>query len=125
MKLTDDQKKMLTEFLGECWHEMKVIGGVRECCCGVKGNIATLFMHKGNRTFLTPDDQQACKDMLVEKGMWAKFYYWAEFQWADSDLEIDMKLFGASFNEWLFRPVDEYGEPHFCRLVAEFLEGRK
>ncbi len=127
--MNDDQKKMLTEFLGECWHEFRIpniLGG--NMCIHCNKNISNLYSW---RTFLTPNDQQACKDKLVEKEMWHEFQAFTanSDSWLakpiDGDLYDEDATWDSDFELWLFRPTDESGEPHFCRLVAEFLEGRK
>ncbi len=117
MKLTESQKKMLTEkLLKECWHELvryKPGGIFRKCKkCGL-GN------DPENRTFLTWPDLGACKESLVREGLWKKFYWWA----VGKSQEIKM-LDSPDTAAWLFRPTVD-GEPHFCRLVAEFMGVRE
>lgn len=61
MKLTDTQRRYLTELIGECWHEMDTQGvmadtdGIQFIVC--KHCSKDFDIKKGlNRTFLTPDD---------------------------------------------------------------------
>lgn len=100
-----DQRKMLTEKL------------LRECL--IPCFVNPCRKHHTERTFLTWQDLGDCKDKLVEKGLWKKFYWFAvgkaqEFKILDS----------PDTDKWLFRPTVD-GEAHFCRLVAEFLKGEK
>jgi hypothetical protein len=71
--LSDDDKKLLTEFLGECWHDRLIpvhASGVCRHC--------NIYMDDWNdviqRTFTTWQDLGDLKDKLVEKGMWWKFF---------------------------------------------------
>ncbi len=109
--MNNDQKKMLTEFLGKKWNDYY-----------------RSITKNRDRTFLTWDDLGACKDKLVGKGLINDFY---AFSFELFKLERNQRHYSEEvdglgiFFTWLFRPVDESGEPHFCRLVAEFLEERK
>ncbi len=124
--MTNDQKKMLTEWLGECWHE-----------------VASQYMTQGNgwlckhcrktftvnRTFTTWQDVGDYKNMLVADGLWAEFILYVAKKYNDLNKGREIDLSGSyvviEFTSWLFRSVDESGNPHFCRLVAGFLEKRK
>lgn len=113
MNLTESQKKMLSEWLGECWHDPvrpKPGSIFRKCSkCGS-------YDMEDTRTFLDPRDQQACIDKLVKEGKWEEFWWYAAKIFCDTPRDVSF-----SFAAWLIRPVDENGA-HFCRLVAEFLE---
>ncbi len=106
--MTDTQRKMLTEWLGERWLTNQ------EC----------IDSYASNRCFDTWQDVGDCKDKLVEKGLWDDFLNWICRKvvgigyYSDSKSPL-LTVFGVT---WLFRPTDESGQPHFCRLVAEFLK---
>jgi len=124
--MTDEQKKALTLFLDRTWHTYKGNGEI-ECSCGyipwydnkLAGadalELTAHFKRNNNCTFTTWQDLGDVKEKLVEKGMWDRFEWFAyesfKPQWKVSD-----------FIAWLFRPVNDQGEPHFCQLVADFLE---
>lgn len=109
-------KRTLTEtVLGECWHE--VLEDDISCWkCG-KGMFAC-----EQRTFLTWQDLGDVKDALVKMGKWDKFYYFALVK---HELETVSQVKEAPFATWLFRPLNDKGQPHFCKLVSEWWEGQK
>ena len=100
MHLTDEQRRMLTEkLLEEPWENEMM------CCRSM------------NRTFLTPQDLIDCKKALVKKGKWNKFRAFANNKWGEDEEETSF------FPIWSgVLALDETGEAHFCRLVAEFME---
>jgi hypothetical protein len=101
--MTNEQKKLLTEWLGEPWPSDK----------------APLHKCIMRRTFAAPDDFFAVFDKLVEKGEWGRFYYLAEIEWARTD-ETPIAGFTATFNKWL-NSRTESGGFRLCQLVAEWL----
>ena len=125
MNLTEDQKRLLTEFLGECWHEFsKDVEGFDGPCVKCRTWRSSSIV----RTFLTYQDLGDVKDKLVEKGLWAAFLEYVICQnkgykdeWFFQDEDTNIFLNPAGIN-WIFRPLNEQGNPHFCRLAAEFLE---
>ena len=131
MKLTELQRKVLTEFLGEYGHSYTVgfrTGGRSKCSCGRKGCSVLDFCQHENRTFLTWSDLGAVKDKLMERGLINDFYAFSFeiFIKESNQRHYNEEVDGLGvFFTWLFRPIDGFGEPHFCRLVAEFLEERK
>jgi hypothetical protein len=125
--MTDDQRRRLTEYLGECWHEPcgPYTPGIM-CSCGKRSYNAKHA--ENNRTFTNWPDLGAVKEKLVEKGDWfRRFKSYAASKWLDDEDEMERYEISdvAAFMVWLFRPIDENGKPHFCRLVAEWLESRK
>jgi hypothetical protein len=108
--MTDEQRKRLTKYLGEKWYECNIPPCTHEknCCY--------------NRTFDTWQDLGAVKEKLVEKGGWRDFINYAYGEFIRDNPNCH-SMYG--FDDWLFRPIDESGKPHFCRLVAEWLESRK
>ena len=113
MKLTEAQKKTLTELIDETLQPDDY--SYYECQkCHWR---VPIYNKKPNvsfsqyRTFLTPDDQQKCIDKLVEKELWEKFWNYA---WEKAP-------YGEHAPGWIIRPTVN-GYPHFCLLVADFLE---
>ena len=132
MNLTENQKRLLTEFLGECWHEYikqpplekwEIDQGYIQtalCSCGSHSCL------KSNRTFTTYQDLGDVKDKLVEKGLWRKFWWFSFEKESKARKLASGEVFSFSeWDAWLFRPTDESGNPHFCRLVSLFLEETK
>ncbi len=130
--MTKDQEKILTEkLLKRCWHEVKRPKSeptvFHKRCVKCK---KTIYIIRGkpidrDRTFLTWQDLGDCKEAFVREGLWEDF---VDFAWADPSDRFNEKyphgLYDAMFMAWLFRPTDEKGEAHFCRLVAVFLDGK-
>ena len=125
--MTDDDKKRLTEWLGECWHEgMEVkpcsVGSMRTPCskCG---------KNKYNRTFTTPYDFFACFNRLVELGEWLKFFAFAH-EIVNTDecnawsWDMDEPEHWAELSQWLLSRT-ESGHYRLCVLVSEWLTAQK
>lgn len=115
--MDESMKKMLTEWLGECRHEFveeMLIPAKDRCihCSRLRIQVSDM----DNRTFTTWQDLGDVKEKLVEKGMWEEFYWYARDAWEESHI---LNRESSEFSSWLFRPINEKGEPHFCRLVAE------
>jgi len=118
--MTDNQKKMLTEWMGECWHEWnpKVQNGETSegqpyCLkCDYQGTYGF------RRTFDTWADLGACMEKLAEKGEWIDFFDEIYTSWWATNLTHSP---AEDFTSWLFRPKVD-GKPHFCKLVAEWME---
>ena len=91
--MTDDDKKLLTEFLDEDFEKLRKIGM--------------------DRNFDNGNDLIALKDKLVEKGRWFDFWMTARGKWQKDVMYWDDS---ASWDIWLFSP------PIFIPLVAEFLK---
>jgi len=117
--MTDKDKKLLTEFLGEGWHEIinrvKSIeyGELCKCTCGAV-NCEKDSMH---RTFDTWQDLGDLKTELEKKNKWSYFWYFA-VQVHDLDAKTKHKYHEDLFIAWLFQPE------HFCQLVANSLKGK-
>ena len=94
--MTEEQRKALTEYLGECWDADKRPGG-----------------DLPNRTFTTDADMMALFRKMVDKGEYDSFY-----------LPLLSSLWhrkgDALFSTWLF-----YDPERFCCLVAQWLEEKK
>jgi hypothetical protein len=111
-KLTQDDCKLLTEFLGEKRHVVTVTNGIRECSCGVSGNLETIFNHAVNRTFTTTYDQHAVFVKLVELRKWDEFKLFVrEIRLLR---HIDQSM---DWSAWLWLSPER-----FCKLCAVFLK---
>lgn len=78
-------KKRLTQYLGE-WHEVRIIRdsgyGRSTCSCGNSGySVRTTCATVEDRTFTTPDDMDALRRKLVEKGDWIDFHKFSQKAW--------------------------------------------
>jgi len=121
-KMTDEWRKKLTEFLGECWHEWELIGSGNHKCkyCGY---ISFRDFFPSNRTFTTDKDMLAVFRKIRDKGKWAIFYSRTMQIWyseEEQDLESNLEDYGyeACFSRWLFLDNPEQA----CCLAAMFLE---
>ena len=72
--MEDEDRKALTEFLGECWHanDYYYLAKVRHCRYCEK----TLPDGEINRTFDTWEDFGALWEALIEKGILGDFMKW-------------------------------------------------
>jgi hypothetical protein len=127
MNLTENQKRLLTEFLGECWHEYikqpplekwEIDQGYIQtalCSCGSHSCL------KSNRTFTTYQDLGDCMGKLVEKGKLADFVEWVlNYAYCNKIILSRREHVGVAWCWWeTLSALDR------CQLVAEFLEDRK
>ena len=119
--MTDEDKKLLTEFLGECWHG-EVDG--HTCSCDMKFYYKKqLLDHIQNdnknrqRSFTTWQDMGDLKEKLVEKGRYEGEYGFARF--AHDKWYTQFHTIFKSYDGWLLNPAV------FIPLVAEFLRREK
>lgn len=104
--MTDDDRKLLTEYLGECWHEQVENTAYYTCVCGFQAVYKKDFnFHvKGHnthhtRTFATPADLFLVFGKMVEKGEWDEFRTYAD----GKRIEEAWKRTGiADLDVWLF-----------------------
>lgn len=113
--LTDDDRKLLTEFLGECWHDGPIF---REYIPGVEHiQFVELECSKchghylKNRTFTTWQDTGDLKERLVEMGEWIGFKQFARMNHPECG--------GEDFIDWLMDQI------RFPELVAGWLKKRE
>ena len=125
LTLTDDDRKLLTKFMGEEYHDVAISfhdGKVSKCSCGARGYIARFECKKNNRTFTTYEDALLLAKKLAEKGDWEEF---VEFAWrydSEKDPYINKypkKLYDCYCMAWLF--IDD--PRRIPWLVANFLKG--
>jgi len=106
--MNDDRRKLLTKYLGECWHEWEsyFLWDTCKLCGRPKEDYP-------NRTFDNWDDLGALKERMVEKGEWDSFV-----QWTDNKVDSSSLVYYIEdFANWLL-------DPERCEDVAEWLEGR-
>ena len=128
--MTDKDRKLLTEFLDECWHEMDLFSRVLvqkhnlshfQITCRVCGYvwvkqaspIGNYDSSQLQRSFDTWQDLGDLKEKLVDKGLHDQFSFYAEKQ-------LD-GIPGPSgnrrrFDDWLLNPR------RFYQLVADYLK---
>lgn len=125
--MTNWQRTLTEEVLGECWHEIIPYCLQRDqkpardmifpCTkCGKEFGLAVFYTEgKGNRTFTTWQDLGDVKEALVKMGKWEEFYWFT-----------GPALEGTSNKTaWLLCLVNpaEIGER--MAMVAEWWEGKK
>src|SRR3990167_6488023 len=95
------QRRKLTEFLCECWHD-PYWHDMRGTVC-IKCDEPVSLSH--DRTFDTWDDLGALKEKMVEKKEYGRFYLFAEFRYGESETIIENSTSGEVFNaditDWL------------------------
>ncbi len=115
--LPESDRRLLTEFLGECWHDDPIF---REYIPGVEHiQFVELECSKchghylKNRTFTTWQDTGDLKERIVEMGEWRDFALFAAGEW-DKTLTLNptANFIVEVFTDWL---MDEI---RFPELVA-------
>ena len=98
MKLTDERRKVLTKYLGLCWHEgrMPINCGYRCVKCG--------DTYVVNRTFDTDTDMMTLFRRIFKEAKWNDFVYWL----------IDNPTYDTAVPEIFLEPEK------FCFLVSEW-----
>ena len=101
--MNDERRKVLTKYLGLCWHEgrMPINCGYRCVKCG--------DTYVVNRTFDNDADMMALVRKLKDSNEFSNFWHFAVSKDRNA-VEFD----------WLF-----YDPERFCNLVAEWLEVKK
>lgn len=106
--MTDEDRKLLTEWLGECWHEeSKTYEGTCRFCKGIFHN---------NRTFIDPADFFAVRDRLVELGKWGKFE-----GSLPPHFHTNEEGGFIPYAVWLTSKIED-GTYRLCELVGEWLK---
>jgi hypothetical protein len=120
--LTDEQKKRLTEFLGqkpdtECDHD-KVPKDLN-CLDRPDLECDSCQYHKlVYRTFSTPQDAHDLAKKLVEVGRFGDFYIWAMELWGEG-----RGGYVYEYTAWLF--AEPESPARFCYLVNSYLEEKE
>lgn len=110
--MTDADRKRLTEYLGEYWHEpvgIDTIGMI--CSCGLRSYNAA-HEKKYNRTFTTSQDMVDLVKKMVEREEFEEFCVWICLEKMDECVASN-----ASLAAWLLT-----NPARTCRLIAEWLE---
>jgi len=124
--MTDEMRKLLTEYLGECWHEAgrNPHGNPRyvPICQKCKVDLEQLFGDY-HRCFDLPVDMNDLRRKLAEnKEFWGldSFLDWADTKW-DHESSFDELgyVIDDNFTNWLMDPE------RFCFLVAEWLKEKE
>lgn len=69
--MNESRRKLLTEYIGECWHEPITL---ETCSCNRERIVnAVAHAHNMNRPFTTPDDMNAVMQAIVKVGKWGEF----------------------------------------------------
>jgi hypothetical protein len=103
--MIDDDRKLLTEFLGECWQTAENSWGQDFPC--------------HNRQF--DDNWQdfgALVDRLKELGLWEEYHAFTRRTWFDGNYGSNTQCDECCYAEWLLDSVR-------CQKIAEFLRRRK
>ena len=121
--LTDDHRKRLTLYLGECWHKTKEVWEDDHYDCAKCGGSIDFDerTHKiVQRKFSTIQDFYDLKVKLVENGEWNQFSQFARDRMPILLVAYDYQAENLSYESaaWLFRPES-------CGLVAEYLEQKE
>jgi hypothetical protein len=114
--MNDDRRKLLTNYLGECWHKWEdrsAITDFRPHRC-IKCGFETMqvFLY---HTFLDPMDMDALRRKLMENSDWDNFLDFCENTFAKADHPCICD-FCQEYIGWLMDPE------RFSMLVAEWLE---
>ncbi|OPY16256.1 MAG: hypothetical protein A4E69_00276 [Syntrophus sp. PtaB.Bin138] len=124
--MTDDDRKLLTEFLGECWHlelmySPKNLGYICQKCGCFVCNSGDYFddreeiLEESHRAFTSPDDMMALKNRIKELELDVFFDAFITREWRIW-FEGDDGQF-IYFWDWLMNPE------RFCQLVADYHRG--
>ena len=127
-KMTEEYQKILTEMIGECWHDDLKLNSdsriERERKCP-KCNKYLIYAFMDNRTFTTPDDMMKVFRWLVDNGKWEGFVISLSKRVPLALPCINCKrrkidcitldgFLCPHFTAWLF-----YNPERFCCLVAQ------
>ena len=134
--MNDDTRKLLTEYLGECWHhwilayrngpeDVSMRGHKCEHCgeywCVRPGHDGPIVP----KTFSTPTDLYVVYNKMVEKGEWAKFEEFMEDYFISKKYDSeDFVIANKSFTAWLFclNAPDQIEER--LKMAAGWIGGR-
>ncbi|MDD5170907.1 MAG: hypothetical protein PHN75_18975 [Syntrophales bacterium] len=124
--MNDSRRKMLTEYLGECWHEISSYpiihnNGIKCVICKkyAKHDPSTRYGIV-RRTFTTAQDMVDLAKKMGEKGNFNDFIVWLGLQYryeSDSKSGVWTIAGNASFIAWLITDP-----ARTCELIAEWME---
>jgi hypothetical protein len=125
--MNDTRRKMLTEYLGSCRHEITDKGPYQSMCskCGMTfGAIHSSDWNPTgfNRTFTTAQDMVDLGKRMMVNGDWNPFYCDTFNDWYARNRESvkNTEDADAKFVAWLL-----FTNPaRTCELIAEWMEGK-
>ena len=116
--LTDDDRKMLTEYLGECWHKVKAPDSKLSKATWPTCELCnTPGWDCYRRPFTTPADLHAVYSAMMRKGEWAGFIEKTYEDWAT-------EVYGPQAGEfiaWLFCLACPEQIPERMKLVCTLI----
>jgi hypothetical protein len=121
--MDDADRKLLTEYLGECWHEpgdrVSKESPVIQCAKCKK------YYHpmSGFHTFTTLTNMMDLYEAIVKKGKWWEFVDYAGNQDTEhsvTEFETTFQIF-ASIASWLFC-LNGQGYEERCQMVADWIK---
>ena len=119
--MNDTRRKMHTEYLGECWHEIKEETYSCRKCGMSRAEIYTQpFAISDNRTFTTAQDMVDLGKRMMVNGDWNPFYCDTFNDWYARNRESvkNTEDADAKFVAWLL-----FTDPaRTCKLIAEWME---
>ena len=106
--MNESDRKLLTEYMGECWHEDLADENGRCPICdkglAIPIGAGRTLMSWNRRTFDNGNDLYALKEKIAEKGEWNEFKAYTTDQWFLPDTD-------KTLSDWLFTI------PRFFELV--------
>ena len=122
-KMNEQTRKALTLYLGECWHDIGHMRNALDCNNHDELNQwserdkTVVRNYFNNRDFTTPDDADALRRKMVEKGDCGKFIIFTITKWRS----------GQYLDDWTPCTPDiiNYLMENFNELAGEWIEGRK
>jgi hypothetical protein len=117
-ELTQDDCKLITEWLGECWHN-KFINDGRE---GLRSLKRCRYCDSGekNRTFQDPQDFFACFDKMKAREDWPTFKH---FVWENWCRAVENNETEEQGDDYILSRT-ESGHYRLCMLCAEWLKAQ-
>ena len=117
-KMTPEYQKVLTEMIGECWHEntIHIASGYRCLECGEVFLFKERIEKCNRRSFQTDSDMMKVFRWLVDNGKWLTFknYTAQRIFISDSPIIFESATFDDHIYSWLF-----YDAERFNCLVAQ------
>ena len=113
--MIDETRKLLTEYLGECWHDLN--STLHKCPICAKPFIA--YRKDMRRTFTTREDMMDLYKAIVKRGEWGNFTEEIYYDW--EDIRGFVRPGPGEFNAWLFcLSGDGYEEK--CQMVVDWVK---
>jgi len=130
--------KILTEYLGDCWHDLAGFGyPIRDDWFALKKSYThppkyNRCIHCGksarflrdNRTFTTRADMMDLYDRLFQKHKWHKFTVFAKMRFSFNDYDQTFTNIETGFYAWIFC-LNGDGYEDRCQMVAEWIKEGK